>query len=197
MRQLLPAFQEKFGGKLDTPGLIRWCVRNNLLQQALTIYKEKLPEYLLREREDLVRIAPDAPPPENRKNYQNEWEARFDEHLLKLGRNLRTSYYGYDPDRTVSERQDYVVTTLEHLEELLPHSYFHVCCSVMRFRSFLMDYVYLRALRNMVNHANDERTESQAQVLRYLESQCYRPPESLTAQEVRVFLLHSLEKLKA
>lgn len=32
MRTLLPAFHEKFGRKLTTPGLIKWCVENGMIQ---------------------------------------------------------------------------------------------------------------------------------------------------------------------
>ena len=40
MKALLPAFRAKFDKKLSIPGLIKWCVNNDMLQQALTIYKE-------------------------------------------------------------------------------------------------------------------------------------------------------------
>lgn len=34
--------------ELDYPDIIRWCIENNLIQQAVTIYNEKIPEYLYR-----------------------------------------------------------------------------------------------------------------------------------------------------
>ncbi len=34
--------------EIDYPDIIRWCIENNLVQQAVTIYNEKIPEYLYR-----------------------------------------------------------------------------------------------------------------------------------------------------
>ena len=39
---------------LPYPKLIRWCIENSLIQQAVTIYTEKIPEYLFKER--IIRI---------------------------------------------------------------------------------------------------------------------------------------------
>lgn len=36
--------------KMSTPYLIMWCLDNGLIQQALTLYTEKIPEYLLRSK---------------------------------------------------------------------------------------------------------------------------------------------------
>lgn len=47
-RSLIPAIKEKMyitDGKIEYPKLIRWCVDNRLLQQAITIYVEKMPLY--------------------------------------------------------------------------------------------------------------------------------------------------------
>lgn len=49
---LLPLIRQKMGisegsYKLSIPALIRWCTDNNMLQQAVTLYIEKMPEYYL------------------------------------------------------------------------------------------------------------------------------------------------------
>ena len=88
IRALLPAFQSKFGKKLSVPGLIRWCVNSDMFQQALTIYKERIPAYILQERGDLVKIIPrerlSDRAAENldrmmsqKKDYQTDGEAMF------------------------------------------------------------------------------------------------------------------------
>lgn len=43
LQVLLPAFRDKFDGKVDILSLIRWCVESEMLQQALTIYNEMVP----------------------------------------------------------------------------------------------------------------------------------------------------------
>ena len=196
MRTLLPVFRGKFGKRLTTPGLIKWCVESDMLQQALTIYKERIPAYILRDRKDILAVRPDAPLP-NMKDYENEEEARFYEHLLKMGRNMRKAYYGWEPDEADGTRKDYTVTTMEHFEEYLPRSYFIPKCTVPQLRTIAMDYLYIRALRNMVNHANEQETESQKQLMDYLSDYRYkRINDSISAEDVRKALLKSLEHLR-
>lgn len=49
MRQLLPAFRNKFGEKVNIISLIRWCVESGMIQQALTMYTERIPAYIMKE----------------------------------------------------------------------------------------------------------------------------------------------------
>lgn len=49
---LIPLIRTKMGikddeTKVQIPGLIQWCLDNNMLQQAVTLYIEKMPEYYL------------------------------------------------------------------------------------------------------------------------------------------------------
>lgn len=50
LKNLLPVIEEKFfgdnGGKADYVRIIEWCLDNGLIQQALTIFVEKVPVYL-------------------------------------------------------------------------------------------------------------------------------------------------------
>lgn len=196
MRTLLPVFRAKFGKKLTTPGLIKWCVESDMLQQALTIYKERIPVYILKDRKDLLAVCPGAPVPNNVKDYEDEEEARFYEHLLKMGRNMRKAYYGWDPD-AAGGYKDYTVTTMEHFEELLPYSYFIPKCPVPQLRNIAMDYLYIRALRNMINHANEQETESQKQLMEYLSGYGYKRLEEVTAEDIKQTLLKSLDHLRS
>lgn len=198
MRALLPAFQKKFGNRLTTPGLIRWCVQSDMLQQALTVYKERIPIYIMSERDDILTPKPNAPAPNMARHYVSQEEARFYEHFLKMGANMRKAYYGMDKDFVRGERKDYTVTTLEHLEELMPRSYFTTKCSPDRLRAIVMDYLYIRALRNMTNHANDQETESQKQLMDYLNqsSPNYKRLDTVKAADIRRVLNDALEHLK-
>lgn len=49
MRTLLPIFSDKFGkdGKMDIVDLINWCLESNMYQQAITVYAEQIPKYIL------------------------------------------------------------------------------------------------------------------------------------------------------
>lgn len=197
MQALLPVFRSKFGKKLNTPGLIKWCVESDMLQQALTIYKERIPAYLLRERKDLVTVRPDAPDPNNLKDYEDEEEARFFEHLMKMGSNMGKVHFRWDQRALDAVRNgDYTVVMLEGFEELLPHSYFVPHCPVSQLREIVMDYLYIRALRNMINHANERETASQKCLMEYLADYRYKRLEDVTAENVRQTILQSLQHLQ-
>lgn len=195
MRALLPAFRAKFGKRLTVPGLIKWCINSDMLQQALTLYKEQIPAYILGQRPDLLSVKPGAPAPEIKRDYETEEEARFFEHLLKMGRNLRAQNYdtNWSPDGTY---KDYTVTTLERLEEVLPFSYFTSPCPVSTLREILMDYLYIRMLRNMINHANDQETQSQQQLMDYLSDYHYKRLSDVRAEDIRLALERGLERLR-
>ena len=50
LQQMIPIIREKFmlySEQLDYCNIIEWCINNGLIQQALTIYIEKIPKYLL------------------------------------------------------------------------------------------------------------------------------------------------------
>ena len=196
MHALLPAFRNKFGKKLTTPGLIKWCVQSDMLQQALTVYKERIPAYLLIERPDILHVPDGMPEPEMHKDYISKEEARFYEQFLKMGANMRKAYYGAEVDSYQGERKDYTVTTLEHLEELMPHSYFITQYPISRLRSIVMDYLYIRAIRNMTNHANDQTTGSQKQIMAYLNEHGYKRLEEVRADDIKKTLLDALEHLQ-
>ena len=91
---------------------------------------------------------------------------------------------------------DYTVTTLEHLEELMPHSYFITQYPISRLRSIVMDYLYIRAIRNMTNHANDQTTGSQKQIMAYLNEHGYKRLEEVRADDIKKTLLDALEHLQ-
>jgi hypothetical protein len=53
-RKLISAIIEKnslfSGSKIDYPNIIKWCCNNGSIQQAITIYEEKFPQYLFDKR---------------------------------------------------------------------------------------------------------------------------------------------------
>lgn len=198
MRALLPAFRKKFGKRLTTPGLIKWCVQSDMLQQALTVYKERIPAYIMVERNDILNPIPSAQDPIMKKDYSSKEEARFYEQFLKMGANMRKAYYGAEVDSYHGERKDYTVTTLEHLEELMPRSYFVTQYPFDRLKTIVMDYLYIRALRNMTNHANDQETGSQKQLMEYLsaENPAYKRLDEVKAEDIRRTILTALDHLQ-
>ena len=100
-----------------------------------------------------------------------------------------------DLDIHSAEKPDYI-TTLEHLEELLPGSGYEVRCSVEQIKTIARDYLYIKALRNMANHANESGTSEQKRLMQYLEEYGYRPLEQVTVNEMRRVISQALDNLR-
>ena len=194
MRALLPAFRQKYGKKMTIPGVIKWCVESDMLQQALTIYKERIPGYILDERRGILAVKANAAKPRMKPEYVSEEEARFYEQFLKMGPNMRKGYLGYAPEEDEGEHP--AVVTLKHLQELMPLSFFTARCDVERLWKVAADYAYIRMLRNMVNHANDQEGERQSSLAEYLHGCGYKLPAETDADYVRDAITAALENLR-
>ena len=93
------------------------------------------------------------------------------------------------------EKPDYI-TTLRHLEKLLPNSGSEVKCSLEQIETISRDYLYIKALRNMTNHANDSGTSEQERLMQYLEEYGYQPLEQVTVNDMRRVILQALDNLR-
>lgn len=185
VRALLPAFQDKFGKKLNIPGLIRWCISSDMLQQALTLYKERIPTYILKERTgDLVERIP----LENMESWAQE---KFTESLSKKK--------DYETDEEVIFQWCLSLNWIQgQLEKTkLKSGYLYVKCPVDQLHKIIMDYQYIRMLRNMINHAQEQGTQSQPEKMEYLAGFGYKPLDEVGAEDIRVALERGLENLKS
>lgn len=184
VRALLPAFQDKFGKKLNIPGLIRWCISSDMLQQALTLYKERIPTYILKERTgDLVERIP----LENMESWAQE---KFTESLSKKK--------DYETDEEVIFQWCLSLNWIQgQLEKTkLKSGYLYVKCPVDQLHKIIMDYQYIRMLRNMINHAQEQGTQSQPEKMEYLAGFGYKPLDEVGAEDIRAALERGLENLK-
>ena len=59
-----------------------------------------------------------------------------------------------------------------------------------------MDYLYIKMVRNMTNHANSEGVEDQTELMRYLESFGYESIDRISVKSVRTALLSGLDHLQ-
>lgn len=170
MKALLPAFRDKFGKRLSVPGLIKWCVNHDMLQQALTIYKERIPAYLF--QREIFSCGPEVKPPKSTPEYRNEYEAIFHEQLLcnwkllQFGEPLPTQALAWDRRYPESQLQDIV-----------------------------RDYLYIRLLRNMINHANDQNVQSD-ELMEYLTEYNYKNINDTGPADIQAALKRSLERLQ-
>lgn len=174
VKALLPAFQDKFDKKLNIPGLIHWCINSDMLQQALTLYTERIPGYLLNRKILIVRK--DSKPILDLKPYETEVEGRFVRQLLRF-RMLKTPwYYLADTDYTLGEG-----------------------VSFSQLQTILRDYQYIKLLRNMVNHASDGDGGDGNEKMEYLANSKpsrYKTTDQVKAKDIREALERGLNYLK-
>ena len=302
MRVLLDVFQMTFGDEMTTVGLVRWCVNNDMIQQALTVYTERIPDVImsgkilcrgpsvenvskkeyesqaavqflrgflmlsdrpspeevhcanLREQlweyvryngeeilrrilgetagappveiaagvDNLVLVArlaypnnrfnpswADGLPPEKaglrglegRLNHNTPGKVRgFVNHARTFGPDdfnvlLELEEVSTGSNGSGSYIQRYI-RTLSNLPELLPGSGYEAACSPERLAQVSRDYLYIKALRNMANHANDHPTGGQDVLMNYLAENGYAHPASLSLSGIKTAILSALEHLQ-
>ena len=196
MQALIPAFQEKFDKRMTTPGLIKWCAESDMIQQALTIYKERIPRYVLSDPNIQVSLREEVR--QDADSYKDVYEDRLWCALYEMG-DRAWSKYSRKPQyqKLYGDPTGRYVIMLDHLAEFLPDSAFSVSCNEEDLRAFIMDYYYVRALRNMVNHANDELTQGSA-LMHYIANHLhYKQPEDAKPEDIRTILVKKcVEHLK-
>lgn len=319
-RQMLTAFKEKFGGQWNVVSVLKWCVESGMIQQALTIYTERIPSYIMtlgllnlkesadrenmyckldkKEYEDgnavlflrgflslsqdrkelgingtLKRFRDklkDASLQEqiirctNRNSSMGEslvlamvgdgelekgirnvmsflrffycenagadekTISRFKRKFAKLAtpemiqwieerqgikcprtmknmlnslgganQNVLLSFlelYGKTEEKAYKDRN---VVTLEHMEELIAESDFVLGCSCGRMKKVAMDYIYVKRLRNMTNHANDESLGDGKELMEYLYEQGYPRLEDTTLRQISEAILGYVETIES
>lgn len=195
MRELLPAFRSKFGNKMTTPGLIRWCLESNMLQQALTIYNERVPVYILQERPDLLSC--DRKKLLENIKYSDRYRNLETENLDSIIFNDRFLYLGHKMRKRCDRDWDASVLTIIYMDDLMRNNdWFQTKVSTDTLAKIAADYLYIRALRNMTNHANDELFASQKKLMEYLESIGYKSLSEVRTEDITKHLLKALDRLE-
>lgn len=154
IKALIPLFRKKF--HLDSNegypayiSVIEWCLENNLIQQALTIYNENVPGTLI--GENFINVIGNQYD-ENIRNYMNHnrWPrskaiiAVFNEEALRRAENL-----------TNSNRTDLSsLSGVYHLNaRTMPEGFSINYIDTELLKKMLIDFIFVRDIRNKVNHA--------------------------------------------
>lgn len=211
MRQFTSVFSQKYG-KLDIPDVIRWCIRNGMYQQALTIYTERIPAYISNPNEGNL-IYMNEKIWDNRNSYQDPAAAQFYFGFLRVGSRIRKHVRPEDllqapagapeseDDRKQRQAAEGQILTVKYLEDCLNRSWITrdydktASCTIPQLKKVMMDYLYIKALRNMVNHASDEGTTDQ-NLIRFLKANRYPALETVALQDVHRILEDALKNLQ-
>jgi len=287
MAQLLPVFRQKFGEKMSVLDLIEWCVENDMLQQALTLYTEMVPSVIMRyikvpkEGRHMTRV-------DKKKEYEKEESVVFVKGFLKQAcyaeseenspvkalrdfintrtndlfayvyenkncdlrdnirqgaRNLKSVILAAYPEKNGKYHQDWAARippetdfltkmndqnwgsslnkaygmlqkgmndmnlclllessayaiTLDHLEKMLTESGYIVRCPISTIEAISRDYLYIKTLRNMTNHANSEETTDQELLMRYLSRYGYKPLAEVMTADLKQAIMQGLVRLR-
>ena len=213
MRILLPIFGQKFKSLSTTPAQIRWCAENNLIQQALTIYTDRLPRYLMEEKH--LVLLPDEPEKyfdtiasEYAANEDAEGHTGRDKSLDSVKAfkskdkynfvlNDRFLWIGQSFGRR-NDIKDYAVATIEYLGDAIGRSDFKIAqgVSVYDMQKLLKDYLYAMVLRNQLNHVNEE-LKPQEERAEYLRCAGYKVfIDSLTLANIKGFIASAMNTLE-
>lgn len=143
-RELLLILRSKFGDTITTPWLIGWCLDHRMLTQALSLYREWMPKYLLRES-GLFTAVPELPD-----SWQWCTNAYQDHHVFLWTRLLNLAL----PEGNRLFDMYFTIQTVRELDQLLPGSGYAVT-DLNRLRRAAWDFLYIQSMRNMVLHGNE------------------------------------------
>lgn len=88
------------------------------------------------------------------------------------------------------------VRTLRNLPDLLPESGYSAACSPERLAQISRNCLYIKALRNMANHANDRPTDDRNELMDYLAENGYAHPATVSLSGIEDAILTALEHLQ-
>lgn len=203
MQALLPAFRKKFNGKMKTVDLIRWYLESDMLPQALTLYTEKIPERILGKHRFLEM-----------REGQKPWEVKPEREyidpatdelmgkvfmLSQISDDTEINPYFQNWEDPMRKNFDWHLRTMEYLEKLLSNERYNerykVNCSMEKLHRILCDYLYIKALRNMTNHASGTVGSYKKDQMEYLNGQGYPPLNEVTLTQVKDIMLEALDRL--
>lgn len=284
LKQLLYIYQNKFGSHMDILDLVEWCVESGLYQQALTVYNEKVPMYIMRNfliydekvlpelqiksyedpdtvlftrgflsigNQDGMQGFKSYISQEDIKNkilnsddtgivkeykigisniilclnamyklgqYNSEWEKFLPENKKKLkeimvifkdciptgkdkmlNRITKMNKDGLEillETKMVENYRNVFIKTIEGLELYIASSPFQLSCSVEMIQELSRDYLYIKNLRNMTNHASDENVTNK-EMHRYFEEYNYINMEEITLKDIGEVLKEAVAKIRS
>ena len=190
LEQLLPTFRSKYckgkENQITLPELISWCLDSDMIQQALTLYTERIPAYLVEEHFLTVGDLEDTKiDTKARNSHQDKITIQFNTDLLYRGQSCRPSRYAPCP----------YAKTIECLSEALDGTPYVLNRSEYGMQEILRDYIYLKMVRNMINHANDQNAENRKSQEDYLNRYGYPSVDQISLADIRRVLTTAIHRL--
>lgn len=231
---LFPAFRQIFGRdkKLSIKGVIRWCLKSDMIQQALTIYTEKIPAEIFKPSMGLFTQKAEMPEKLRvKKEYEDEDMKLFYEDFLLLSKKSELYPVNQHQREKILEyaeknkekilkgeyleilrqkipENDFLqnrnkktgktardrIHTIENMEEAIENSGYKLKCTIEQIQAICRDYLYIKLLRNMVNHSNV--VSSQEDIVEYLKEKGYMSPETITIDGIKEIMESALRHIE-
>ena len=177
IKTMLPLIRDKFhlsqSGSTAILGIIRWCLENDLIQQALTIYNENAANIIIdnafvdvRKQEEIKKDL------DRRKKTGNKFERNRSKinvllsetytkmsenlniHTKKMKKALGTHSQQWFNDQTLDTKR--AIASLFFHEKFLSYGIgITLKINYILLRHILSDYYFVTSARNRVNHASD------------------------------------------
>jgi hypothetical protein len=199
-RVLLPIFEEKFSFLNSVPDIVRWCLENNLVLQALTIYNDCIPEYII-EQKHILDIPDNIPqnPPKNKNRYVYAL-ADNENGFFSLGSKINKKKKWYSGEYLVHNLTAVNNPEFAKLKSLFQDGKtfngFHVNISRQDMRDLCINYMYINLLRNYLCHDGSEDVKKNSRY-KYLTKKCGKPKfDDITVQRVRTVMRDALNQLE-
>lgn len=184
-RELTLIIKQVFASEVTTPWVIRWCLDHRMLPQALSIYREWMPKYLLRDSGLFTQVpALNERSATKKKLYQDDDLFLFDQFLNQT-----------QPDEIDLPSWKYPIELLTDMGRHLKNSDFAVK-DIRRTTAVCWDMLYVQTIRNMVLHSN-ETANVDKRLHQALTDQHYPTDyENLTAAQITGALRTALKRVE-
>ncbi len=173
IKTMIPLIREKFhitenNSGINTLGIIRWCLENGLVQQALTIYNENVSEILFSSglltfkgpQDDMYSALNKGNPHATKQSTSLLYIAEYAFKYYEADRRRQSTELSRIMDKfkkEYSNKKDtmWTIGSVFLTEECLT-SYAKLNIDIELFRRILIDTRYAKIRRNTINHAYDK-----------------------------------------
>lgn len=216
---LIPIFEEKFRFLSSVPDIVQWCLDNNMILQALTIYNDCIPEYFIRQRglldipEHLLNECGTKPPymyalTDLDKGFFSLGMKPFDTGDARTTKRQANQKWAITFQNSL--KMDYGVWLAHNMamdNEELPFvnplfqkggsvDGFHVNISHSQMREFCLNYMYINLLRNQLNHDGGEMIGQRSRIWYLTAKRKCEPLENISIEYVKAVVTDALTQLK-
>lgn len=170
LQQFLPVIEKKIVGDntngIDYVKLISWCLDNMLIQQALTIFVEKLPISVFKKRiliyKGNEKIEKEEYKHKRKKSDPLNWETYvFYKDCIEGCFEEKINFlHDETEDNTIARKLAY---TNKIMQEGFKNSNYTSTISNSRLAKMFYGYIYVKSLRNQINHASSDEILSARQ----------------------------------